>query len=70
LTRQHLPPLSTRIEFLIVKLGRFRITLKKDMCGNCSTYCEMGIDVRQYAMANQSFTRASCVACGLCQHDL
>ncbi len=22
-------------------------------CGNCSTYCEMGIDVRQYAMANQ-----------------
>ncbi|MGE5277755.1 MAG: hypothetical protein ACM3SU_12225 [Acidobacteriota bacterium] len=40
------------------------------MCGNCSTYCEMGIDVRQYAMANQSFTRASCVACGLCQHDL
>jgi len=43
--------------------------LKKDMCiscGNCSTYCEMGIDVRQYAMANQSFTRASCVGCGMC----
>lgn len=54
---------------LIQKLGRFRITVKKDMCiscGNCSTYCEMGIDVRQYAMANQSFTRASCVGCGLC----
>jgi ferredoxin len=33
---------------LIQKLGRFRITVKKDMCiacGNCSTYCEMGIDV-------------------------
>jgi len=28
----------------------------------------MGIDVRQYAMANQSFTRASCVGCGLCAH--
>jgi polyferredoxin len=56
---------------LVQKLGRFRITVKKDMCiacGNCSTYCEMGIDVRQYAMANQSFTRASCVGCGLCQH--
>ena len=35
-------------------------------CGNCPTYCEMGIDVRQYAMANQSFTRASCVGCGMC----
>ena len=28
----------------------------------------MGIDVRQYAMANQSFTRASCVGCGMCAH--
>jgi polyferredoxin len=55
---------------LVQKLGRFRIAVKKDMCiacGNCSTYCEMGIDVRAYAMANQSFTRASCVGCGLCQ---
>ena len=24
--------------------------------------------MRQYAMANQSFTRASCVGCRLCQH--
>jgi ferredoxin-type protein NapH len=30
-------------------------------CGNCSTYCEMGIDVRQYAMANQDVKRAACV---------
>ncbi|HLA77749.1 MAG TPA: 4Fe-4S binding protein [Vicinamibacteria bacterium] len=54
---------------LIQKLGRFRITVKSDMCiacGNCSTYCEMGIDVRLYAMANRSFTRAACVGCGLC----
>ena len=28
----------------------------------------MGIDVRQYAMANRSFTRASCVGCGMCAH--
>ncbi len=56
---------------LAQKLGRFRIAVKKDMCiacGNCSTYCEMGIDVRLYAMANQSFTRASCVGCGMCAH--
>ena len=56
---------------LAQKLGRFRIRVKPDMCiacGNCSTYCEMGIDVRQYAMANQSFTRAACVGCGMCAH--
>jgi ferredoxin-type protein NapH len=56
---------------LVQKLGRFRISVKKDMCiacGNCSTYCEMGIDVRAYAMANTDVRRASCVGCGLCAH--
>ena len=54
---------------LFQKLGRYRIRVKRDMCiscGMCSTYCEMGIDVRAYAQANRSFTRASCVGCGLC----
>ncbi len=54
---------------LAQKVGRFRITVKDNMCiscGLCSTYCEMGIDVRAYAQANQSFTRASCVGCGMC----
>lgn len=53
------------------KAGRFRIRVKPDMCiscGNCTTYCEMGIDVRSYAQSNQSFTRASCVGCGMCAH--
>lgn len=56
---------------LTQKLGRFRIRVKADMCiscGNCSTYCEMGIDVRAYASRNESFTRASCVGCGMCAH--
>ncbi len=56
---------------LIQKAGRFRIRVKKDMCiscGNCTTYCEMGIDVRSYAQTNESFTRASCVGCGMCAH--
>jgi polyferredoxin len=56
---------------LIQKLGRFHIRVKPDMCiscGNCSTYCEMGIDVRSYAQNNQSFTRAACVGCGMCAH--
>ncbi len=56
---------------LVQKLGRFRIAVKKDMCiscGNCSAYCEMGIDVRAYAMANLDVRRASCVGCGMCAH--
>jgi polyferredoxin len=56
---------------LFQKFGRFRITVKKDMCiscGNCSTYCEMGIDVRAYAMGNKDIKRASCVGCGMCAH--
>jgi ferredoxin-type protein NapH len=53
------------------KAGRFRIRVKRDMCiscGNCTTYCEMGIDVRSYAQSNESFTRAACVGCGMCAH--
>lgn len=56
---------------LIQKRGRFRIRVKEDMCiscGNCSAFCEMGIDVRAYAERNQTFTRASCVGCGACAH--
>ncbi|MEJ7604839.1 MAG: 4Fe-4S dicluster-binding protein [Bryobacteraceae bacterium] len=54
---------------LVQKFGRFRITVKENMCiscGLCSKYCEMGIDVRSYAQANSSFTRAACVGCGIC----
>ncbi|NOY26597.1 MAG: 4Fe-4S binding protein [Oligoflexia bacterium] len=56
---------------LTQKLGRFRIRVKDDMCiscGNCSAYCEMGIDVRSYAQSNLDFTRAACVGCGMCAH--
>jgi polyferredoxin len=54
---------------LVQKFGRYRISVKENMCiscGLCSKYCEMGIDVRSYAQSNTSFTRASCVGCGLC----
>jgi len=33
---------------------------------NCSTYCEMGIDVRAYAQKGEDIVRASCVGCGIC----
>ena len=49
--------------------SRFRITTNGGQCiscGNCTTYCEMGIDVRWYAQRGQNIVRASCVGCGMC----
>ncbi len=49
--------------------SKFRITTNGGQCiscGNCSTYCEMGIDVRWYAQRGQNIIRASCVGCGVC----
>ncbi|MCU0326717.1 MAG: 4Fe-4S binding protein [Spirosomaceae bacterium] len=49
--------------------SRFRITTNGGQCiscGNCSTYCEQGIDVRAYAQKGQDIVRASCVGCGIC----
>jgi len=51
------------------KKSKFRITSNGGQCiscGNCSTYCEMGIDVRAYAQKGQDVVRASCVGCGIC----
>ena len=49
--------------------SRFRITTNGAQCiscGNCSTYCEQGIDVRSYAQKGQNIVRSSCVGCGIC----
>lgn len=49
--------------------SKFRITTNGGQCiscGNCSTYCEQGIDVRAYAQKGQNIVRASCVGCGVC----
>ncbi len=49
--------------------SRFRITTNGGQCiscGNCSSYCEMGIDVRSYAQNGKNIVRASCVGCGIC----
>lgn len=49
--------------------SRFRISTNGSQCiscGNCSTYCEQGIDVRAYAQKGENIVRASCVGCGIC----
>jgi ferredoxin-type protein NapH len=62
-------PMAAYIGLLQKHFSRFRITTNGGQCiscGNCSTYCEMGIDVRWYAQQGQPIIRASCVGCGMC----
>lgn len=62
-------PMAAILGILQKKMSRFRITTNGGQCiscGNCSTYCEMGIDVRSYAQRGENIIRASCVGCGIC----
>ncbi|WP_162056534.1 4Fe-4S binding protein, partial [Pontibacter pamirensis] len=62
-------PLAAYIGIVQRFKSRFRITTNGGQCiscGNCSTYCEMGIDVRWYAQRGQNVVRSSCVGCGVC----
>ncbi len=62
-------PLSAYLGLIQRYKSRFRITTNGGQCiscGNCSTHCEMGIDVRSYAQKGQDIVRASCVGCGVC----
>lgn len=62
-------PLAAYIGLVQRFKSRFRITTNGGQCiscGNCSTYCEMGIDVRWYAQRGQNIVRSSCVGCGIC----
>lgn len=62
-------PMAAVLGILQKYFSRFRITTNGGQCiscGNCSTYCEMGIDVRWYAQRGQNIIRASCVGCGVC----
>jgi polyferredoxin len=62
-------PLAAYLGLVQRYKSRFRITTNGGQCiscGNCSTYCEMGIDVRWYAQRGQNIIRSSCVGCGIC----
>ncbi|MBX2816467.1 MAG: 4Fe-4S binding protein [Saprospiraceae bacterium] len=62
-------PLAAYLGLVQKFKSRFRITVNGGQCiscGNCSTYCEMGIDVRHYAQRGQDVVRSSCVGCGVC----
>lgn len=62
-------PQAAILGILQVVFSKFRIKTNGGQCigcGSCSANCEMGIDVRSYAMAGEDIKRASCVGCGLC----
>lgn len=62
-------PLAAYLGLVQKFKSQFRITTNGGQCiscGNCSTYCEMGIDVRAYAQRGQNIVRSSCVGCGVC----
>jgi Pyruvate/2-oxoacid:ferredoxin oxidoreductase delta subunit len=62
-------PMAAYLGILQKYKSKFRITVNGGQCiscGNCSTYCEMGIDVKAYAQKGQDIVRASCVGCGIC----
>ena len=62
-------PLAAYLGLVQKIKSRFRITTNGGQCiscGNCSTYCEMGIDVRAYAQQGKNILRSSCVGCGVC----
>jgi len=62
-------PMASTLGLIQKYFSRFRITVNGGQCiscGNCSTYCEMGIDVKWYAQRGQNIIRSSCVGCGIC----
>ena len=62
-------PMAGYLGILQKYFSRFRITTNGGQCiscGNCSSACEMGIDVKAYAQKGQDIVRASCVGCGIC----
>ncbi len=62
-------PMAAILGFQQRLFSSFRITTNGGQCiscGNCSTYCEMGIDVRAYAQKGENIVRSSCVGCGIC----
>lgn len=64
-------PMAAYLGLLQKHFSRFRISTNGAQCiscGNCSTYCEMGIDVRWYAQQGEPIIRSSCVGCGICAH--
>jgi len=63
-------PLAKYMELLSHWFGKLKITSNEKciQCGECSRYCEVGINVMQFAKNQQEFSNknTSCIQCGIC----
>ena len=63
-------PLAKYMELLSHWFGKLKITSNEKciQCGECSRYCEVGINVMQFARNQQEFSNknTSCIQCGIC----
>ncbi|MFQ5638536.1 MAG: NAD(P)-binding domain-containing protein [bacterium] len=63
-------PLAKWMEFWSNKFGKLGIDSNEKCitCGECSRYCEVGIDVMSFAKNQQRFSNknSSCIQCGIC----
>jgi putative YpdA family bacillithiol system oxidoreductase len=63
-------PLAKYMELLSHWFGKVKITSndKCIQCGECARYCEVGINVMQFAKNQQEFSNknTSCIQCGIC----
>ena len=63
-------PLRAYMELLSRRFGRVAIDADHKCigCGECTRYCQMGIDVQHFAQRQQSFHNgnSACIQCGIC----
>jgi thioredoxin reductase/polyferredoxin len=68
-------PLAKMMEVFSVVFARFRVSRfaiasndKCIACGECTRYCQVGIDVMRFALKQEEITivNSSCIGCGIC----
>ncbi len=63
-------PLRAYMEILSKYIGRLAIHANDKCigCGECTRFCQMGIDVQQFAQKQEAFDNANsaCIQCGIC----
>lgn len=63
-------PLAAYMNLLGAVWSKYRISSNDKCidCGQCNRYCEMGIDIKGFAMKKQAFSvrNTPCIACGEC----
>jgi ferredoxin-type protein NapH len=63
-------PLAKFMNLLSAWYGKFKITAndKCIACGECTRYCQVGIDVMNFALKQNELTNrnSSCIGCGIC----